>query len=482
MLILSWYLPAILRVFLSVKQILKYGVFLLAAFLSLIKTPIAEAYSTPDIYFSPDQRTITVSYDRGTWNLVRPVVPELNFPTAGKVYWVSAKGNDNYSGTQTSPFATINKGIAVASAGDIIYVTAGIYKQTVLIQKGGTSDSNPLVISSAPGDLGKVKILPPDNYLAGPIVTLQGNSAYYVWFNGFVVEGYRGYPGAPAQETYSDVGIIFFNGAGQGDRISNNVVYNHLHCGIKEEGHGGTNALIQGNIVFENGTQGTDHGIYVPASYFTVDGNIIFNNAGYGIHSYSNPTGQVLSRNITFGNGAGGIIIAGDHNQVFNNTSVSNARGIFYFREGAAYNNVKNNLFVFNGSNNLDYDSGGSMNSYPQYNTDDYDDYFTSADNYGISPYFVQHNNTLGVHTMHFDPLFVNAAAGDFRLLPGSLASNAGSDGKNLGAFISQTVNLAGDLNQDGKVDIMDIRKVLIDFNNPYSIFDLSKVITNFGK
>src|SRR5690348_15745951 len=54
--------------------------------------------------------------------------------TTGDVY-TSAIGNDANPGTSSSPFATIQHAISVASDGDIIYVDAGTYVEDITVNK-----------------------------------------------------------------------------------------------------------------------------------------------------------------------------------------------------------------------------------------------------------------------------------------------------------------------------------------------------------
>ncbi len=61
-------------------------------------------------------------------------------------YYVATNGNDSNSGTSTSsPFKTLQKAVAVVSAGDCIYIMDGKHSMTtspVVITKNGTSGSN----------------------------------------------------------------------------------------------------------------------------------------------------------------------------------------------------------------------------------------------------------------------------------------------------------------------------------------------------
>lgn len=58
-------------------------------------------------------------------------------------YYVSPSGNDSNPGTLAAPFATIPKAIAVAAAGDSIYLRGGThaYSSTITIAKSGTSSA-----------------------------------------------------------------------------------------------------------------------------------------------------------------------------------------------------------------------------------------------------------------------------------------------------------------------------------------------------
>ncbi|MDR2805373.1 MAG: T9SS type A sorting domain-containing protein [Dysgonamonadaceae bacterium] len=65
---------------------------------------------------------------------------QINFAVE---YYVSTTGSDSNSGTIDAPFATIQKGVDAATAGDIIYVRGGTYKpaKRILINKAGTADA-----------------------------------------------------------------------------------------------------------------------------------------------------------------------------------------------------------------------------------------------------------------------------------------------------------------------------------------------------
>jgi len=365
----------------------------------------------PAVAFSPDERVVSIDYAKGRWRFFRPVASPWKYEAVGRRYWVAPDGSDSGEGTESNPLRTLAKAVELAQAGDIVYAKAGMYVEHLVVRKSGREDA-PIILSCAPGALGRAKVTPSSNYVrqnpSGAVITLQG--ARYVWINGLVIEGPLGRPEAPAAETYGANGITWAGKAGHGCRATNNVVYGQVHCGLKEMGHGGTGILMEANLIFANGTRSTDHGIYCPADDLTIRGNIIFDNAGYGIHSYTHPKRQIITHNLCVNNRAAGIILAGSQNQALHNTCVANGIGMFYFRGGCTDNLVQNNIFAFNRTD-CGYDNGGGRYGDPARNRDDYNCYFPGKPHAQIHA---------GEHEVLADPRFVDAAAGDFRLRPDS--------------------------------------------------------------
>jgi Right handed beta helix region len=375
---------------------------------------------TATVSFSQDERTATIGYGDKKCVLPRPVVSSWKYEPAGKTLWVSVDGDDTAAGTTAHPFRTIAKAVARAGAGDIVYVKAGTYAEVVLMAKSG-EEKKPIILSCAPGDLGKVVVTPPKEYVeknpSGAVVTVK--AAQNVWINGLVIEGPKGRPEAPKKETYGANGITWHNKAGKGCRATNNVIYGNLHCGLKEmDQHVGAGIFIEGNIIFDNGTDFHDHGIYMPADDVTMNGNIIFDNAGYGIHAYTAPKRLVITRNVCFANKAGALVLAGSDCKVLNNTFADNLRGMFYFRADCANNVIENNIFAFNRTD-CDYDNGGGKLGDPHDNLDDYNCSFPGKPNPAVKP---------GPNEVTADPLFLDAKKRDYRLREKSPCIGTGTD------------------------------------------------------
>src|SRR4051794_19049095 len=75
-------------------------------------------------------------------------------------YYVATTGSDSNAGTMTAPFATLQKGVNTAVAGDTVYIRGGTYKITtpatsgagINFTKSGTSDTARIRYWAYPGE------------------------------------------------------------------------------------------------------------------------------------------------------------------------------------------------------------------------------------------------------------------------------------------------------------------------------------------
>jgi hypothetical protein len=84
------------------------------------------------------------------------IVIIFSFALSAKEYHVAKTGSDNNSGTEESPFLTIQAAANIAQPGDLITVHQGIYRERITPPRGGESETKRITYLAA--DSGKVEI------------------------------------------------------------------------------------------------------------------------------------------------------------------------------------------------------------------------------------------------------------------------------------------------------------------------------------
>jgi hypothetical protein len=201
-------------------------------------------------------------------------------------YYVAPDGNDNGPGTITQPFATISRAIQAVSAGELVYVRAGIYKEVVTIDKSGTN-SAPIKVFAYPGE---VPVISGENYTSPPYGGLFDIGGDYVVASGFETR-YSKYYGAHIYGNHSTVskfnahhsqanGIVIADG--DHNIVEDSSVWQSAldnEGGTKPAWAGGltaartTGSILRRNKVYQTWGEGL--------STFTADGTIIEDNIVY---------------------------------------------------------------------------------------------------------------------------------------------------------------------------------------------------------
>ncbi len=346
-------------------------------------------------------------------------------------YYVATTGSDLNLGSFAAPWQTISHAVAQLIPSDTLYLRGGTYtgasnvirSSQFTVPSGTDFGVGAITISGYPAETAIIR--PP---FGRSTVSLDVGSPHHLIFQNLSLDMVNNVGnGAEGIYLYTAHHIRFQNidlngngargfGVHTGDDTPFiEILYSQIH------GFGDATS-----IPGEDG-----HGLYLTSSDGLFAFNQVYNNAGYGFHVYNNrvphvdPCRNVIRNNRIYANGivapatAFGVVVAwGDGNQVFNNLIYGNQAGVQLYTDGqntllannTIYGNwneaialqyygagivVRNNLAFSNGSGIIDYGTGS-----------------------GFTP-TIDHNSTA-------DPSFTNAGAGDFTLLPGSPAINAG--------------------------------------------------------
>lgn len=217
-------------------------------------------------------------------------------------YYVSLGGNDVNNGGSGAPFRTFKKANSVLVGGDVLYVTAGVYNESLIIDRSGTS-----------GKTIKVRALNTDK----PVIDVRANSGSSIWIRG----------------NYIDLtGFKATNSTSMGVRIN------------------GSNVVVDNVEVYNI----PDHGIFTTGKYVTVRNSVVHDSM-----TANEPTWDVVKNKWVYplsgGWGSGFKVERGAENVVFeNNVSYHNyGEGIattmgknIIFRNNYSHDNYSVNIYV----------------------------------------------------------------------------------------------------------------------------------------
>jgi hypothetical protein len=320
-------------------------------------------------------------------------------------YYVATTGSDSGSGSQASPWKTINhasSALSLGSGGTVVHIAQGTYG-CVTTNRSGTSSQRIVYVS--------------DSQYGAKIscnsTVLWQNNGDYVDINGFEVTA----SGSSACEGIRSVASFVHtirNYVHDIPAISSTCTNGGDAIAFGWDGNHGTNsnnvadANITDAVGVSNGSCPNMHGIYGSTPRNTITNNIISRACGWGIHIYHDSTTYVVSNNVIINNKRGGILIGSSDGTTNTNSTVANnivannggSESGITDRYGAGSGNVYLNNVMYN---NLP----GNFN-------------LTQA-----SP-----SGTVSLSSSLFNGLFVkytgNAMTGDYHLQSSSMAVGAG--------------------------------------------------------
>jgi len=390
-------------------------------------------------------------------------------PLWAATYYLSPTGSDSNSGTSNLPWRTFQKAASTVRAGDTVIVRDGKYTGGVTIETPGTS-TQPIVFKAA-----------------GSRAVIRGSGgerdAFYI--DGYSL-GNPWWKGADMYITLE--GFTIQNAARAGIRISCAHHVTVRKCILTRNGTWGIFTDYSNYSLLENNEcsySGDEHGIYVSNSsdFSIIRGNRVHHNSSSGIQINADPsmedgdgitTGAVIERNIVYENGrqggaainlasvrnslvqnnllyknyAGGIACWADgngpawgckNNRFYNNTVYfrsSEGRWTISLKEGSSGNQIRNNILCGGRDGVLEFDDTQSTKGLKM----DYNLFYRAGSNlvvtwedeadYTLEQWRAQYRQD--AHSISAAPsaIFANVSKANYRLRSGSPCINSGDPAK----------------------------------------------------
>jgi parallel beta-helix repeat protein len=321
-----------------------------------------------------------------------PVLPTPPPATGSCSRFASTAGSDAGAGTVSDPYRTVQKLMASLVAGQTGCLQPGTYTENLKVTRGGLPGARITLTS------------------AGQQATILGtlevtDAANDITFSNLAFDG--------KNSTSTPSPIV------DGDRITfSHVDVTNEHSAIcfnigtpPQEGTWGIawDTVIDSSRIHDCGklpATNLQHGIYVDGGRNTqITNNYIYANADFGVHLYPDAQNTVVAHNVIDGNGEG-VIFAG-------------ALGVASSNNVVRDNIISNSLIRYNVEGW--WSSGNPVGTG---NTVDQNCLWSGKQgNVSSDPGFTVTKSTVA------DPLYVNRAAGDFRLQSGSPCAGYGPTG-----------------------------------------------------
>jgi parallel beta-helix repeat protein len=351
------------------------------------------------------------------------------------------------SGTQATPFCTIQAAASKSAPGTTVQVASGTYPENVTITKSGTSTA-PIVFTSAPGA---------DVTISGSGVGIYLSGVSWVVVQGFSVAHTPSYGINVSNSSNITIAGNHVSFAGQpvsgqirtGIRLSN--VSDSLVSGNSSDHNsdygimltsGSTRNELRGNLTFNNSR------VYVRATagirlYHspdnTLDRNISHDNQDSGIESYPGSDNTLIYNNVVYNNGDHGIDdLTTTGQRIIGNTAYNNVTAGINVEGTSTGATVENNISVDNGiksprtHSDIRIERGSTAGTTVDYNlvwltVPDTVEIWESVSYSSLEAYRAASGQE--THGIFADPNWFDPAAGDFRLRPGSPAIDSANSG-----------------------------------------------------
>jgi Protein of unknown function (DUF1565) len=294
-----------------------------------------------------------------------------SWAAATDLYVNATTGNDSNSGSQSAPFATINKAASVAQPGTTVHVAPGNYNQPVTTNPSGTATARITYISDVQW---------------GARIDIAGKNAENAWTN------YGDYVDINGFEIMGGTHEGILDYSTQYSRFIGNKVHD-ISTDACRDGAAGINPgngdytqhdlEVSGNIIYHIGPSSycsIAQGIYVSGLRDRVVNNIVYANSGNGIQCWHACNSPTIINNLVFNNQASGIIAGDGDSPGYGSTKMNNA-------------DISNNIAVNNGE-------------------------------YGIREYEYPGQHTLGPNNQFLNDLVYDNSSDGFYLLEGNTDSN----------------------------------------------------------
>ncbi|MDQ3394306.1 MAG: Ig-like domain-containing protein, partial [Bacteroidota bacterium] len=297
----------------------------------------------------------------------------------GTNYHIAVKGSSSGDGSQSKPWdiETALSG-SKGSPGDTLWLHGGVYKGNFKSNLRGTSSAN-IVVAQFPGELAIL-----DGANKGRSSVVLNIWGQYTTYYGFTVTNssskrYSSQSGSSPPDIESSTGIDV---TGPNIKLINLIVRDNIGVGIGFW-KGAVNSELYGNIIYNNGFQGSDRG-HGPGIYAQnesgikqIKDNIIFGGFGRGIQIYGvnggltgfNIDGNTFFNNGLLSNGTTSMIIGGEsasdnvtfkNNNTYKDASGNGSKGInlqIHYGSGANGKIVIENNNLVGGENILSFKS-----------------------------------------------------------------------------------------------------------------------------